>query len=129
MLDLLDVICERFATDDVFIQSIDHRDHTHVSVGCPRHPTGHLIQLSGFLLLEEVEAAFGTTLQSLESVRGGTLIGPTQLAVSSRISRQKGQGTTTTLSSIEFEVKSGESVNSFKNLIHSFLTLQKIDHL
>ena len=115
LLDLLDVICERFATDDAFMQNLDH---THVSMGCSRHPAGHLIPLSGFLLLEEVEAAFGTTLQSLESVKGGALIGQVQLAVSSRISRQKGQqGKTTTLSNIEFEVKSKESVNSFKSLM------------
>ena len=97
MLDLLDVICERFGTDDLFIQNSDRHKHTHVSMGCPRHPDGHIIPLSAFLLLEEVEAAFSTTLQSLESVTGGTLIGPTQLAVTSRISRQKGEGTTATL--------------------------------
>ena len=117
LLDLLDVICERFATDDLFIQNSNKRSHTHVSMGCPRHPDGHFIPLSAFLLLEEVEAAFGTTLQSLESVTGGTLIGPTQLTVSSRITRQKGLGIATTLSNIEFEVKCRESVNAFKNLM------------
>ena len=104
MLDLLEVICERFARDDEFNQNINQRNHTHVSMGCPRHPDGHLIPLSGFILLEEVEGAFGTTLHSLESVKGGTLIGPTQLALSSRISRQKEQGKTT-LSNIALCVK------------------------
>ena len=117
LLDLLDVICERFATDDLFIQNVNQHKHTQVSMGCPRHPDGHFIPLSAFLLLEEVEAAFGTTLQSLESVTGGTLIGPTQLPVSSRITRQKVLGITTTLSNIEFEVKCRESVTSFKNLM------------
>ena len=89
LLDLLDLICKRFSIDDLFIHNSNQRSHTHVSMGCPRHPDGHFIPLSAFLLLEEVEAAFSTTLQSLESVTGGTLIGPTQLTVSSRITRQK----------------------------------------
>ena len=130
LMDLLDTICERFALGDVFvdvkddprtlpllenIMEIYNRRHTQVSMGCPRHPDGHLIPLSGFLLLEEVEGAFGTTLQSLESVTGGTLIGATQLAVSSRVSRQKGLGVS--LSNIEFELKNTNIVKSFKNLM------------
>ena len=118
LLDLLDVICERFATDAVFLQNANQWKHTHVSMGCPRHPDGHVVPLSAFLLLEEVEAAFSTTLQSLDSVRGGILVGETQLAVSSRITRQKGrQGRTTTLSNVEFEVNCMESLTSFKGLM------------
>ena len=52
MLDLLDEICRKFPGAEVRII-------------CPRHPDGHLLTWDGFLLLEEVEGAFGTAEQSL----------------------------------------------------------------
>ena len=59
-------------------------------MGCPRHPgASHNISWSGFLLLEEVEGAFGTTEQILGSIYGETLRGANLAALSSRISRQQ----------------------------------------
>ena len=59
-------------------------------MGCPRHPgASHNISWSGFLLLEEVEGAFGTTKQILGSIYGETLRGANLAALSSRISRQQ----------------------------------------
>ena len=84
LLDLLDAICDRFPADSNGLQIPE------MSVGCPRHPgASHNISWSGFLLLEEVEGAFGTTEQSLGSVYGETLRGATLAALSSRISRQQ----------------------------------------
>ena len=61
LLDLLDIICDIFGGEerhqDWFGESIE--------MGCPRH-TDHKIGAVGFLLLEEVEAAMGSTMQKLK---------------------------------------------------------------
>ena len=89
--DLLDVICERFTQDDRYL------GHAPISVSCPCQSEHHLISLPGFLMLEEVEGAFGTTVQRLESINAGGFLGGevgeplgelSLLAVSSRVSRQ-----------------------------------------
>ena len=59
LLDLIDTICEANAP---------YMDCEWVQMGCPRHPDSHLISLEGFKLLEEVEAAFGTTEQTVEAI-------------------------------------------------------------
>ena len=59
LLPLLDLICESRPNQPHF---------SCVHVTCPGHPEHHIVTLDAFLLLEEVEAAFGTTEQSIKSV-------------------------------------------------------------
>ena len=118
LLDLLDVICERFTPEDVHLLRLN----THVSIRCPRHPEDlHFIPLAGFLLLEEVEAAFGTTEQVLESVAGHLLTGlPSLSAVSSRISRQAtGLLPSAAISLSTIEIQSRREAESFKTLMQA----------
>ena len=113
LLDLLDFICERFTPEDVHLL----RQNTHVAIRCPRHPDLHFIPLAGFLLLEEVEGAFGTTEQSLELVEGHLLTGPSLSAVSSRISRQTGSLPSAAISLSTIEIQSRREAESFKTLM------------
>ena len=76
LLPLLDVICQ-FLPGKV------------VEVICPCHSNPHSISSDAFLLLEEVESAFGTSEQSIKSIPAGNLYGPLLAAVVSRMSRQK----------------------------------------
>ena len=75
MLELLHVICERFPPifDQQFMSEWGHngfaRNAEFVQLkcpGCPRSP--HQMSQLGFLLLEEVEGAFGTAEQIVERV-------------------------------------------------------------
>ena len=59
LLDLLDLICERFPGDT---------NREFVKVSFPGHES-RLVALMGFQLLEAAEAALGTTEQKLELVR------------------------------------------------------------
>ena len=113
LLDLLDVICERFTPEDVDLLRLN----THVSIRCPRHPDLHFIPLAGFLLLEEVEGAFGTTEQSLEMVAGHLLTGPSMSAISARISRQTGSMPSAAISLSTIEIQSRREAESFKTLM------------
>ena len=112
LVDLLDVICESFTPEDVhFFHLISH-----LSIRCPRHPGGHFVPLASFLLLEEAESAFGTTEQRIESISGHLLMGPSLIAISSRISRQNGlDPVAINLSTIE--IQSGREAESFKSLM------------
>ena len=78
---LLDLICE---------SSPEWSSSESVQMICPCRPEPHSISPEGFLLLEQVEAAFGTVEQSLKSVEGFSSMWREMLsAVSSRMSRQK----------------------------------------
>ena len=78
MLDLLDLICKKFR------RSYD------LKVGCARHPRGHIVSLSGFRLLEEVEGGLGTAEQQLIGITlAGALMDPGLTALASRASRQQ----------------------------------------
>ena len=63
--------------------------NSHVQMICPSHPLPHWISIYAFLLLEEVEGAFGTTEQSVKTVVNDWPCRDFLPAISSRISRQK----------------------------------------
>ena len=110
LLDLLDAICERFPADSNGLKIPE------MSVGCPRHPgASHNISWSGFLLLEEVEGAFGTTEQILGSIYGETLKGANLAALSSRISRQRQQVNLIDINGIE--ILSNRCVKAFNTIM------------
>ena len=79
LLPLLEAICEKFPSVE--------RDE--VLVRCPHHAEPHSVSSRGFLLLEDVEAAFGTTVQLIESLSAGSLGEPILSAAGSRMSRQQ----------------------------------------
>ena len=60
LLPLLDLICDPSPSKSNF---------SYVSVICPNHPEPHKVTPDAFLMLEEVEGAFGTTVQSINSIR------------------------------------------------------------
>ena len=84
ILPLLDQICKMFPPGE---------NTDLVQVVCPCNPEPHLISLDAFHLLEQVEGAFGTTLQSIQSVRcfflQDTFYRPLLSDISSRMSRMK----------------------------------------
>ena len=122
MLDLLDLICESRVGDRMI------NLFGTVQMSCPRHPNSHLVRLSDFRLLEEVEGAFGTAEQTVEAVNADHQFGPfPEFALSSRLSRQ--QEKMATFSGIVYSISSKESAEAFKNIVaacHEFsiLTLQ-----
>ena len=77
MLDLLGVICERFPP----------MDNACVQVSCPNHPSHSVLPL-GFLLLEHVEAVFGSAEQKVEKILVPHLVDPLLTALSPRVLRQ-----------------------------------------
>ena len=58
--DLLELICQRFPPEE--------HQQTFLHQSCPRHPEGHQTSREGFLLLEEVEGAFGSTDMKIETI-------------------------------------------------------------
>ena len=86
VMDLLELICARFERI---------RNDGEVLVSCSSHPGHHQISWACFLLLEEIESAFGKTLQRLVSITLGGNVGGSMLhapglhALSSRVSRQQ----------------------------------------
>ena len=84
ILPLLDQICKMFPPGE---------NTDLVQVVCPCNPEPHLISLDAFHLLEQVEGAFGTALQSIQSVRcfflQDTFYRPLLSDISSRMSRMK----------------------------------------
>ena len=85
LLPLLDLICAR----QVICPTHPLTCFGHVEIICPCHNSPHVTSECAFLLLEEVESTFGTTVQSLKSIScswpGDNLV----LAIISRMSRQK----------------------------------------
>ena len=81
---LLDLICE---------SSPGQSSSSSVQIICPCRPEPHSISTEGFLLLEQAEAAFGTTEQSLKSIGLFLVDGYFRLfdAVSSSLSRMSRQ--------------------------------------
>ena len=114
LLDLLDVICERF---------VQNEPQDRFTVGCPCHSGSHSVSLPGFLLLEEAEGAFGTAVQPLVAIDLGFLGGEygsigelSLLAVSSRMVRQEH---ITTIDLIRIEITSRESAKAFHDLLQT----------
>ena len=60
ILDVLHSICETGPPPRIGYKSLQ--------MGCPYHSEGHSVSLAEFLLLEKVEAAFGTTLLTVEDL-------------------------------------------------------------
>ena len=110
MLDLLDTICEANPGD-----SMDQQ----IWINCPRHPTSyHSISVDGFLLLEKVEGAFGTTEQTVWSIRLHFVVnGPLLSALASRLSRQQQKLTTFYIGTIELSSK--KEAEDFKTLLQA----------
>ena len=80
LLPLLNHICERFPAEEG------------VTLNRPGHEDPHRVSFPGFLLLEEAESSFGTSIQSIEKIDAwfrGTLNEPFHSALSSRIMRQE----------------------------------------
>ena len=103
---LLDLICET-------------NPGRHLQMICPCRPDPHSISPEGFLLLEEVEGAFGSTEQSLQSIRSfGNSWHESELllAISSRMSRQKKE-TVTSIWTCLVQVNDNSSVEAFINLL------------
>ena len=103
LMPLLDMICESCPGSDV-------------EVLCPCRLEPHSVSTHGFLLLEEVEAAFSTTEQSLKKV--GWLSDDVLLAVSSRMSRQKKE-TVTSIFASYLPVKDTSSVEALLPLLQA----------
>ena len=88
LLPLLDAICEKFPS----VQD-NWGNRNEVLIRCPNHaePHTHRVSIHGFLLIEDVEAAFGTRKQMIESLSVDTLGEPLLSAAGSRMSRQQEQ--------------------------------------
>ena len=81
LLPLLEAICEKFPSLKV--------ERAKVLIRCPNHAEPHSVSSHGFLLLEDVEAAFGTAEQMIESLSSATFGEPMLSAAGSRMSRQQ----------------------------------------
>ena len=84
MVDLLDAICEA----NLHVPCPWGDKSVQMSC-CPRHPDSHVLCHEGFLLLEKVEAAFGTTEQTFEAIRLGYIPASSLPAFASRLSWQQ----------------------------------------
>ena len=108
MLDLLDAICEANPSDGGNL----------VQMGCPRHPDSHLLSWDGFFFLEKVEAAFGSTEQTVWSIGLHFVVnGPLLSALASRLSRQQQKLTTFYIGTIG--LSSNEEAEDFKILMQA----------
>ena len=123
MLDLLDTICQRIPRA-LFRDASPAESGYYgaVTIGCPAHGDPHKVLLSDFLLLEEIEGAFGTTEQEVEEVWVGGVIGdvleePFLSALSSRLSRQQKKLTSIYFDCVELESK--KSAAAFKTLMEA----------
>ena len=112
---LLDLICESSPGIDCSVC---------VRMICPCRPDPHFISPEGFLLLEQVEAAFGTAEQRLESVGSFGLYHCHMLsAVSSRMSRQK--ETVTNISPCAVHIEDKSNLEDFVTLLKAeFVSVQ-----
>ena len=94
MLELLHVICERFPPvfDDAYINHWGHgypsADVEFVQLKCPCPRSPHQVSQLGFLLLEEVEGAFGSAEQIIERLQIASFDETWLTALNSRVSRQ-----------------------------------------
>ena len=60
-----------------------------MSLNHPGHADPRAVSLEGFLLLEEAESSFGTSIQSIQKIGVGVLDEPHLSALSSRVVRQE----------------------------------------
>ena len=80
LLPLLHHICEKFPPEE---------GRLFVALNRPGHAEPCKVSLQGFLLLEEAERSFGTSIQSTEKIEVGTLDEPHLSALNSRVMRQE----------------------------------------
>ena len=73
LIDLLDLICQRFPPYDYF----------HVRVSCPRH-TSHPVSVLWILLLEDTEGALGSAMQEIKAICLHKIEDPWLTAIGSR---------------------------------------------
>ena len=119
MVDLLDTICKSSPPDVVSSQ----RHLGTVLIVSPTHPDHREVLFSDFLILEEVEGAFGTTEQNVAAIFSGrTLEEPILSALSSRVSRQQKSLTSLDFSHVLLERK--ESAEAFKTLMQFSRTIK-----
>ena len=114
LLDLLDVICDRFSPDDV---------GGSVHMSCQRHPDGHFVSFEGLLVLEAIEGACGSAEQNVEAIAGevegnprGSILDDTLLsALSARLVRQ--QKMMSSVSMIHIVIGEERMVEAFKSFL------------
>ena len=108
ILPLLDAICQKFAYSGF--------GGIRIEMTCSCSKGSHSLEPRGFLLLEEVEAVFGTTLQNIIMVQTGcvSLWGPILSAISSRITRQTEAVSKINIKNLNLE--DTESVRALSNL-------------
>ena len=110
LIDLLHLICERYPPHDIHFQP---ERMSVVRLACPHHPEGHVTPFSGFLLLEEVESAFGSALLNIETILAETLKEPSLSALSDRASRQMFKITSFSVETVIIQTKkSAEAFNA-----------------
>ena len=85
LLDLLEIICQRFPPTEVRRGVL----FGEVKVTCPTHKV-HNVSALGFVLLELVEGALGSSLQKIRSVFVNSIEGLLASALKSRTMRQEG---------------------------------------
>ena len=114
LIPLLDYICK-----SSFVHEWD-KFNNEIHLICPYHPAAPLVVSHGdFLLLELVEAAFGTAEQSIVQVRSEDGMGWDELlsAISSRMSRQKEAVTSVVLDDIR--LKDQSDIDAFLVLLQA----------
>lgn len=111
LLPLLEAICEKFPS----VQD-NWGNRNEVLIRCPNHaePHTHRASIHGFLLLEDVEAAFGTRKQMIESLSVDTL-GSWLSAAGSRMSRQQEQISSLSIFQ-EISLDNKQSAQAFETL-------------
>ena len=109
MLDLLDTICKRS------LPWIVENTFDTVTLSCPNHKDSHEVPIGKFLLLEAVEAAFGSSEQKLEAISQHMMFEPILSALASRLARQQEKLTFLNLPNVDLESK--ESAEAFKTLM------------
>ena len=119
LLDLLDVICDRFSTEE---EDDDDGPKPSFHMSCQRHPDGHLVSFEGLHVLEVVESAFGSAKQSVEAISGagstwlGSILDHTILsALSARLVRQ--QKMMSAVSMIHVDIGDQRMADAFKTLL------------
>ena len=122
LLDLLELICDRFSPDNDNVgEESGPRPGLHIS--CQRHPEGHFVSFEGFLVLEAIEGACGSAEQPVEAIAGGVegnWLGPildhTLLsALTARLVRQ--QKMMSSVSLIHIDIGDKNMAEAFKSLL------------
>ena len=88
-----------------------HNGYESLEMGCPYYYEGHSVSLEAFMLLEKVEAAFGTTLLSVEDLHLAPDLlcgGPTLTILGSRFARQQKMLSSSNIGCITLETKMDE---------------------